>query len=743
MSISAEQPLSGALKPWFVTCPKGLEALLAIELQALGAVSVRETAAGVECKGDSALCYRICLWSRLANRVLLPLARFPIDDADDLYHGALEVHWSEHFGVRSTLAVDFVGTSPSVNHTIFGAQRVKDAIVDHFQIRHGERPNVDLRDPDIRINARLANGRVTLSLDLAGESLHRRGYRVGNVTAPLKENLAAALLLRARWPEIAAAGGPLLDPLCGSATLLIEAALMAADIAPGLARHRFGFMAWGGYDAALWQGLVAAARARQAAGLARGLPPLFGFDIDDRALAASAANIEQAGLTGHISLARRSVADCRNPFTTVADAAAATAGLVVTNPPYGARLGEVEELRDLYQQLGATLKREFPGWQAAVFTGSEELGFALGLRAHKRYQLFNGPIPGQLLLFALHGPEAPANRPRPPPAAPAAARALNPGATMLANRLRKNQRRLAAWRQREQIDCYRLYDADLPEYAAAIDCYGEAVHVQEYAPPATISADAADRHRDDLRAAVAAVLAPAPGLAFFKQRRRQRGSDQYQRSGPAGRGVFLVREGKAIFEVNLADYLDTGVFLDHRPLRRRIAALAGGKRLLNLFCYTATATVQAALGGARESLSLDMSNIYLDWAARNLDRNGLDASRHRLLRVDCLDWLAQGAERSRFDLILLDPPTFSNSKKMTGVLDVQRDHVQLIEQAMALLAPGGQLIFSTNFHRFKLAASVAEAYAVEDFSTASLDPDFARHPRIHQCWFISRRNREN
>ncbi len=745
MSSATEQPLPAAPQTWFVTCPKGLETLLARELEALGAACVGETAAGVECKGDSALGYRICLWSRLANRVLLPLARFPVENADDLYHGALEVPWSEHFGVHATLAVDFVGTSPSINHTTFGAQRVKDAIVDHFQIRHGERPSVDLQDPAIRVNARLAHGRITLSLDLAGESLHRRGYRVGNVTAPLKENLAAALLLRARWPEIAAVGGPLLDPLCGSGTLLIEAALMAADIAPGLARHRFGFMAWSGYDATLWQALVAEAAARKAAGLARGLPPLLGFDLDTRALAASVANIEQAGLAGHIGVERRAIADHRNPFTTAAaaNAAAATTGLVITNPPYGTRLGQVDELRGLYQQLGAMLKREFPGWQAAVFTGSEELGFALGLRAHKRYQLFNGPIPSQLLLFALHRPEAAANSPRPPPAAPAVARELSPGAAMLANRLRKNQRRLVAWRQREQVDCYRLYDADLPEYAAAIDCYGEAVHVQEYAPPATISAAAADRHMDDVRAAVATVLAPAAGHVFFKQRRRQRGSDQYQRSSGTGRGVFLVREGKATFEVNLADYLDTGLFLDHRPLRRRIAALASGKRLLNLFCYTATATVQAALGGARETLSLDLSNMYLDWAARNLELNGLDANRHRLLRADCVEWLAQGAERSRFDLILLDPPTFSNSKKMTGVLDVQRDHAQLIDRAMALLAPGGQLIFSTNFHRFKLATGVAEAYALEAFSAASLDPDFARHPRIHQCWFITRRHREN
>ncbi|MGK2913039.1 MAG: bifunctional 23S rRNA (guanine(2069)-N(7))-methyltransferase RlmK/23S rRNA (guanine(2445)-N(2))-methyltransferase RlmL [Porticoccaceae bacterium] len=726
------------VKALFISCPKGLEELLVKELGDLGAGSVKSRVAGVECGGDLALAYRICLWSRLANRVLLPLIRFPVNSADDLYAGVAGVDWAQHFGVDASIAVDFHGVGAGINNTRFGAQRVKDGIVDVFRARTGGRPSVDIQAPDIRINAHLAKGQLTLSLDLAGESLHRRGYRTHLVAAPLKENLAVALLLRAGWPAIAAAGGALVDPLCGGGTLLIEAAMIAVDIAPGLSRQRFGFTAWRQHQPALWAALVAEAEARKVAGLARGLPPLFGADADERAIQAAADNIDQAGLEAFIHLECQSVADCRNPLvlatggTEFSGASPTVTGLVITNPPYGERLGEVEDLRGLYQVLGDTLKREFPGWHVAVFTGNEALGFELGLRSHRRYQLFNGAIPAQLLLFDIRTQAEAVAQQR-----ERKVQALSPGAEMLANRLRKNQRKLAAWLKRDGVQCYRLYDADLPEYAVAIDYYGDAVHVQEYTPPDSIDTTTAIRRMVDVRAAVNAVLTPAKEELYCKERRRQRRESQYQRMDGGGRGIFEVAEGGARFEVNLADYLDTGLFLDHRPVRRLIAGLVSGKRFLNLFCYTATATVQAILGGAVESLSVDMSNVYLAWAERNIRLNGLDPSAHLLLRADCLEWLASAAGEARYDVILLDPPTFSNSKKMIALLDVQRDHPVLITQAMSLLADGGSLIFSTNFRRFDMDPVVAERYAVKDISARTLDPDFARDPRIHRCWIIT------
>lgn len=738
---------------WFTSCPKGLEGLLLKELESFGLTQLRETVAGVEFKGDLESAYRVCLWSRLANRLLLPISSFSVGSADELYAGVSTVNWSEHFSDQVSIAIDFIGTGDGINNTQYGAQRVKDAIVDHFRATTGNRPDVDLRQPDIRINARFAREKVTLSLDFSGESLHKRGYRIAQTTAPLKENLAAALLIRAGWPGD---HGALIDPMCGSGTLLIEGAMMAADIAPSLQRKSFGFSHWRGHQPDIWQALRDEASERRERGLQGELPLIIGYDQDNRALTAAERNVEQAGLSEHIELKRQPVSALQRPL--LADSAT---GLLLTNPPYGARLGDQETLKGLYQELGDVLKREFGGWSAGVFTGNEYLGFALGLRSHKIYKLFNGAIPSQLLLFDLFKGERVSQQDTVNGTAKDSGKnagkeqAVNPwgksgklsdGATMLANRLRKNQRKFAPWLKRQNISCYRLYDADLPEYAVAIDCYGSAIHVQEYEPPASIDANAARRRLAEVSDAVFAVLKPEQSEFFVKQRQRQRGDKQYQRLTEQNRHTakraFEVMENGARYEVNLADYLDSGLFLDHRPVRKLLAERCVGQRFLNLFCYTATATVQVALAGAKESLSIDMSNTYLDWAGRNFALNNLDTERHKRLRADCMSWLAategEGLEGS-FDVILLDPPTFSNSAKMDDVLDIQRDHQRLVEQCMGLLSDDGVLVFSNNFRRFKLAPELEQKFAVENISPATIDKDFARRPRIHQCWLIRKR----
>lgn len=725
---SSKPPPAAAVRDWFATCPRGLESLLADELRELGAAEVRETVAGVAARGTLEFGYRACLWSRLANRVLLLLAQAPVADAEELYQAARSIDWPGQFDAATSFAVDFVGTWGGIRHTGFGAQRVKDAIVDAFRAATGERPTVDRGEAALRINARLHRGRLTLGLDLSGGSLHRRGYRARQVSAPLKENLAAALLLRAGWPALAAAGAELLDPLCGSGTLVIEAALMAGDIAPGLLRERFGLHAWRGHDPALWARLWHEAEERRAVGLAR-LPVLRGRDRDPQAIAISRANAAAAGLARHIVFECATLDDLGAP---------GPRGLVICNPPYGERLGEVAALQETYRELGAAIKRQCPGWRAAILTADAGLGHALGLKAGRRYRLHNGALECELLVCDVHTPEQAAVAQAGHERRAAAHRA---GVAMLANRLAKNARRLAPWRRREDIQCYRLYDADLPEYAVAIDCYGEAVHVQEYAAPASVPPATARRRMGEVLTAIETALQPDRQLVFTKVRERQLGARQYQPlAAPGGSGRRVVAEGAARFEVDLDAYLDTGLFLDHRPVRRMLAELAPGKRFLNLFCYTATATVQVALAGAHSSLSLDLSNTYLDWARRNFALNGIDADRHRLQRADCLRWLAEPpAADLSFDLILLDPPTFSNSKRMEETLDVQRDHGDLIRACMARLAPGGTLVFSTNFRRFRLADEVAGEFCVEDVSAATLDPDFRRDARIHRCWRIRHR----
>lgn len=747
---------------YFATCPKGLEGLLHQELNTLGAEELRETIAGVYFSGDLETAYRVCLWSRLANKVLLPLAQFEVSSQEDLYDGVRELRWEEHLSPSGSLLVDFIGTNDAIRNTQFGALKVKDAIVDCLRDFSGERPSVAKRDPDLRVNVRLAKSKVIVSIDLSGDSLHRRGYRVKQGSAPMKENLAAGILLRAGWPEIAAQGGALLDPMCGSGTILIEAALIAADIAPGLLRGSFGFERWLNHRNDIWLDLREEAFARKRVGLAReNLPEIRGYDADIKVIRAAEENIVSAELDHWLRVTRKELADFVKPTHNKA----MQPGLVLSNPPYGERLGEIESLKLLYAHLGERLRNEFQGWRAGVFTGNPELGKQMGLRADKKYKFFNGTIASELLMFNISSDafvqsrvEQDARFSKDDAAREAAeervtleqkkeqAAALTPGAQMLVNRLQKNFKQLEKWAKKNNISCYRLYDADMPEYAAAIDIYrGQTqpnrpvqtyAHVQEYAAPKTVDEDkAATRFADIERAVPFALDIPAANISY-KQRRRNKGTSQYEKLSERPTGdLFSVQEGQAKLFINMWQYLDTGLFLDHRPVRLKIAELAKDKRFLNLFCYTATASVHAAMGGARYTVSVDMSNTYLNWARKNYALNGLSESRNRLEQADCLQWLEKNDQQ--FDLILLDPPSFSNSKRMEDVLDVQRDHVSMINHAMRALAEGGTLIFSNNLRSFKLDEQALSGFTIKDISAQTIDEDFKRNAKIHQCWLIT------
>lgn len=707
------------------TCPQGLELLLAEEIAELGGEPGKTTVGGVNLSADLAGAYRLCLWSRLANRVVLCLAREEgIETPEQLRAVVAGIDWTEHLAPGATLAVDFHGRSEAIRHTRFGAQTVKDGVVDRLQAAGLPRPSVELRQPDLRLYAHLHRGRLTLGIDLSGESLHRRGYRRDVGHAPLKENLAAALLVRAGWPALTRQGAPLVDPLCGAGTLLIEAAMMAADLAPNLMRERFGFHGWAGHDEAAWHELKREAEARASIGRRRCRSRFYGFDQSPAALSAAKSNAMRAGIPALIELKGAGLGDLERPA-----GLPEASGLVITNPPYGERLGELPELVTLYARLGERVRAAFPGWQLAVFTANPDLGHRIGLRAHKQYALRNGPLEAKLLLMAVPEAGEEAGEAREVPR-------RSEGAQMFANRLEKNRRRLKKWLKRSGETCYRLYDADMPEYALAIDVYGERVHVQEYAAPKSVDAAQAQKRLFEALAVIPEVLEVDPARVVVKRRERQSGRAQYQKQATTGER-FEVREGPARLWVNLRDYLDTGLFLDHRPVRRMLHEMAAGKRFLNLFCYTATATVQAALGGASESVSVDLSNTYLEWARDNFALNRLDPGRHRAVRDDCLRWLQTAG--GQFDLIFMDPPTFSNSKKMADTLDVQRDHGRLVRLAMARLAPGGTLLFSNNQRRFRLDADLAEHYAVEEISAKTFDPDFSRNPDLHHVFLIRHR----
>jgi len=739
---------------FLASVPRGLADLLARELVAFGATDVKERTTGVAFSGTLETAYRACLESRLANRVFLEIARFEAPSAEAFYAAAREVDWSQHIGPRATLACDFSGKHPTITHSHFGALKLKDAIVDAVRDATGARPDIMLDRPGVRVHAHARDARITLSIDLSGESLHRRGYRGAAGEAPLKENVAAGMLVRAGWPELAAAGAQFLDPLCGSGTLVIEAALIAAYCAPALRREYFGFLGWRGHDAALWRRVREEAQARSLAG-AQPTVILHGSDRDPLAVRDARANAQRAGIGSWVQFEVRPLANVAPARTeTPADAARgdeahggeagrdqmrAASGLLCTNPPYGVRMEDLEAARAVHRELGEVLRERFQGWHAAVLTGAPQLGMELGIRAARTHALWNGAIECRLLRMTVEA--ASLRRPGTLGRGESTLRDT-PGARMFANRLEKNLKRLRSWANRAGVTCYRLYDADMPEYAFAIDVYQTLgpeetwLYAQEYAPPAEIEEEAVRRRRGEALSALPGVTGASPEHIKLRTRRRTPRGEQYGKVAEQGK-FHTVLEGGLRFLVNFDDYLDTGLFLDHRITRARLREAAAGRRFLNLFAYTGTASVYAAAGGAAMTTSVDLSRTYLDWAQRNLALNGVGSEAHEFIQADCLEWLRDDARgREPYDLIFLDPPTFSNSKRMQGVLDIERDHQALIEACMGLLAPGGLMVFSTNAQRFKLDPALAQRYAIRDISAATLPRDFERNPRIHRCFEV-------
>jgi 23S rRNA (guanine2445-N2)-methyltransferase / 23S rRNA (guanine2069-N7)-methyltransferase len=709
---------------WIATAPVGAASVLAEELAQFGATDIRERSHDVKFQGSLEVGYRACLWSRTATRVLLSLGQIDATSVKHVYEAVKRIDWREHLAPGATLACDCSGGNESIRHTIYGSQLLKDAVCDQLRESTGERPNIKPERPDVLLHLHVEGPTALLSVDFSGESLHRRGYRTEGGRAPLKENVAAAVLLRAGWQHIAAQGGMLLDPMCGSGTFLTEGALIAADAAPALDREYFGFAGWRGHDAPLWEGLRAEARARRAARAVRRC--VLGSDMDADAVRMAIANGEHAGVADWLHIEKRALSELVRPPGGV--------GLVVANPPYGERIGAESGLPALYSELGSTLRERFQGWQAAILTGNPPLARNLGIYAKRTHRVFNGTIECRLLRFELN--EASAQRPTQEVRADWASR---PGAQMFANRLRKNLQRLDPWAAREHIDCFRVYDADMPEYAFAIDVYGRAArhaYVQEYAPPKTVNQESAAERRREALAVLPEALGVPLAQVHSRVRKPQKGAEQYERRENFGER-HAVQEGGLKFWVNFRDYLDTGLFLDHRIVRGMLRSWAKDADFLNLFCYTASATVYAAAGGARSTTGVDLSNTYLDWAHENLLLNGFGGANHELYRADCLQWLDEhAAEGPRFDLIFLDPPTFSNSKRMEGVLDVQRDHVGMIRRSLQQLRPTGRLVFSTNYTRFKLDAEALGDLAIEDISAATVPKDFERHARIHRCFTV-------
>ena len=702
---------------FFATCPKGLESLLLNELIELGAKDAKETVAGVSFKGDFTTGMKACLWSRFASRILLELSEFFCETDTELYIGANGVAWEKYFDKSNTISVSFSGTNSSIRNTQYGALKVKDAICDRMQKTLGGRPDVDKDNPDVVINCHLdKKGSANILLDLSGKALLKREYHRGTGAAPLKENLAAAMIKRSGYNN-----ENFLDPMCGSGTLLFEAASFATDTAPGLRREHFGFFALKQFDRDVWLKLVEDARERSRKGIeaavVKGIQ-IIGFDLDDRIVTIANENAQKAGFADLVKVFHSNVQNLYNPFTNENKVT------IVTNPPYGKRMGNFNELISLYTQIGAGFKHYFKGARAAVISTSAELLSCMRLHADKVYKLYNGELECQLRVFDINETETLSVKEE---------KNLSI-ATDFANRLKKNLAYMQKWSRNVNTNAYRVYDADVPEYAAAIDFYNGYYVIQAYKAPSKVNPRVAKRHELDMLSATVEVAGVSGDKVILKSREVMSGDRQYEKSEEL-RGEFMtVNEDNALFKVNLYDYLDTGLFLDGRLIRKLIREKSKDKAVLNLFAYTCSASVAAALGGASRVVSVDMSNTYLNWGMDNFKLNSLSLENADFIQADCLAWLSKDQEE-KFDLIYIDPPTFSNSKRMESSFDVKRDHVALLANLTRHLKDGGEVIFCTNMRGFSLDESIGEyGFSFENISENTLPRDFARDKKIHTCY---------
>ncbi|MBE0456913.1 MAG: bifunctional 23S rRNA (guanine(2069)-N(7))-methyltransferase RlmK/23S rRNA (guanine(2445)-N(2))-methyltransferase RlmL [Pseudoalteromonas prydzensis] len=694
----------------------GIENLLVEELTDIGATVTKQTVGSVRFEGDTTLAQKVCLMSRFATRVLMLIEeKEGVNDKDSLYKFARLQPWQEWFGPSQTFAVDFNGTNDALKNTQFSGLVIKDAIVDYFNDLYEQRPNVDKQDANVRVVARLSRQGVAMYIDYSGPRLSERGYREGQGKAPIKEHLAAALIKRSGWLDNVQQ--PLFDPCCGAGTILIEAAGMARNEAPGLFREGFAFERLPSFRVAKYKEL----KEQLAAQITDPKLWLIGHDNDANVLSKAVDNARRADL-GDVIKFKQSDA---TKLTSVAK----LPGVVISNLPYGERIGSMAELVSLHSALGTGFKKHFNNWKLALLGMDESLFKLLKLVKLKRYKFKNGPLDVVLNLYQLDDKQVSQSSEDKP--------ALNfEGSMSFANRVKKNKQGLKNWLKQNDIQAYRVYDADIPEYNVAVDVYGDSAVIFEYAAPKEIDDVTAHKRLQDVISLTAQQLNIAPGNIAVKVRKKQKGEEQYTPMAKQNR-TQVVEEFGAKFKVNLFDYLDTGLFLDHRLARRYIQENAKDKRFLNLFAYTGTASVHAALGGAKAITTVDLSKTYLKWGQDNFELNNISNTRYRFEQADCLKWLEHAT--SQYDLIFLDPPTFSNSKRMKDAFDVQNDHIKLLTWVKKILSPSGTLIFSNNMRGFTMdeVGLIGLGLKAVNISDKTISPDFKRNKKIHNSWLIT------
>lgn len=778
---------------FYASCPEGFELALTNELKSLGLTQVRRLKGRVTFAGPISHGYRACLWSRLASRVFVLVGRFGCYDAQDLYENAEKLPWEAILAPHASIAITVRGVNDELRNSHFTAQRLKDAICDHLIDATGTRPVVDTENPDARLLLSIRNDKASLHLDLSGDPLFKRLPR--DATRPgaahiLRPDYAALALSQTAWPNMctqkadsvtdapAAADPLLIDFSCAGGGIELEAANMLLDRAPGLSRTHWGFEGWSKHDPELWTMLLDEARERETAAAGRSAT-IIAADPDRGSAEFARKILRKSGLGRFVTI-------------TTADLPGIQEALERTgaNPAWTGRAPAViaDALDTSFNHLPALFNlasglRGLDGFEDArltVLTHDDMLSRVIGCEPSSNIRVMPNNEEALLLTYKSAARQQVANETAAEDAAPAA-RAATPATTFIdlgngrpvpvlipeseqfAARLRKVYKQRRKWAAREGITCYRVYDADLPDYSAAIDLYegapatpGRWLVIAEYAAPKSVDASLAQARMLDILTIAPRILDIPEDHVYAKARTRSRGGSQYgkkQHAVGGGRGgdrpniaerrLPLIEEGGLTFAVNFDDYLDTGIFLDHRITRDLIREHARGKRyFLNLFAYTGTATCYAADAGVEETVTVDMSNTYLDWAERNMSQNGFTGNEHHFVRADVMRWVEDMRHTyNRWDLIFCDPPTFSNGGKMgQRTWDVQRDHSELLIGVSRLLSREGEAIFSCNLRTFRpdIEKLAHAGVVLTDITEQTIPEDFKRNQRIHRCYIVRR-----
>ena len=762
-------------------CAFGLEALVKRELIALGYTPRVSQPGRVSFEGDWEAVCRSNLWLRTADRVLVEVQRFPAPDFEALFETIKAFDYSQFIPANAKFPV--VGKTRLSKLTSLPAlqRSTKKALVESLLHFH-KTTTLEESGELYKVEVALLNDEATITIDTTGDSLHKRGYRKLMGPAPIKQTLAAAMVDLTVWkPERA-----FVDPFCGTGTIPIEAAMMGMKIAPGINRD-FSASGWHQISFDIWK----QARDEARDSIDRDIKmDILAADTDEESLSMARYHARLAGVELQIRFEQQ-------PFESLEHDR--EYGCLVTNPPYGERLQQQDALVPLYEQFPSVMQKlptwslfvitSYERFEKVVEKRATRRRKLFNGRLECMYYQFLGPrpprdffdlppeaestemssegsqLPQAASVTEVEKREAPVNVPHglslaeqlgatprtesttEPPSRADLEEAAEPKpvfgglqdkdreqAQLFTNRLKKRARHLRRWPTRRGITCFRIYERDIPEIPLVVDRYEDAVHITEYERPHERSLSRHSAWLQLMKTTAAKTLGVPVQQVFLKKRQKRRQGDQYEKIGDQKK-MRTVSEGELKFLVNLSDYVDTGLFLDHRVTRSMVRDQAEGKSVLNLFAYTGSFTVYAADGGATATMTVDLSKNYLSWAQENLKLNGLDGPQHRFVAGDSIEFLLKAVKdpKQRFDLVVVDPPTFSNSKRTEDDWDVQEQHVEMLDLVSQVLNPSGVVYFSTNFRKFKPRLAELSQFESIEISSKTVPEDF-RNRKIHRCW---------